>query len=155
MGAKIDNRQANHQRAPRKNFVEQMRDVEEERLSAVHVGADFAEARQKFADNDKLIKARHPKTTRDYPNQKNSERREPRPPAAPRFRAFRFSKGELINNDTGKQERVDDRALDQHSGRQQTKHDPTIARRPSLLAPNFFPNQESDQKDDERERHIG
>src|ERR1700730_403812 len=41
---KIDNRQSDYQRAPWKKFIKQMRQIEKERLRAMHVSADFTKA---------------------------------------------------------------------------------------------------------------
>ena len=100
--------------------MEQMREIEKERLGAMHVGADFAEAREKFTHDDHLIKVRHPQPSRDDPDQKYRERCKPRPPAAPCRVAAGVSPvfPKLENHDPRQQERVNDRAFDQHSERQ-------------------------------------
>src|SRR5437660_9591905 len=117
-----------------------MREIEKERLSPMDVCTDFAETREKFADDNQFIKPRHPKPSGDNPNQKYRERCQPRPPTAPRtvgpaVLATPKSVGEggsaashLENQNAGKQKSINDRAFDQHSGRQQTKQHPTILR---------------------------
>ena len=59
MPAKIDNRQAKDQCTPGKKFVEQMRKIKKDRLRTVDVRSDFAEAREKFADDDPFIESRN------------------------------------------------------------------------------------------------
>src|SRR6266446_6646926 len=61
-----------------------MREIEKERLSPMDVCTDFAKTREKFTNNYQFIKARHPKPSGDNPNQEYGERRQPRPPTAPR-----------------------------------------------------------------------
>src|SRR5207302_3319855 len=153
--AKIDNCQTDDERAPWKKFLEQVRNVEKERLRAMDVCSDFAEARQKFADDHQFVKTRDPKPSGDDPNQKDRQRREPWPPTAPCGCPFHFSETQLISEDPGKQKLIDDRAFDQHSRGQQTKHHESISAIPRLLLPDFFPDQKSAQKNDERERHVG
>src|SRR5437899_5929232 len=118
-----------------------MREIEKKRLSPMDVCTDFAKTREKFADDNQFIKPRHPKPSGDHPNQKYRERRQPRPPTAPcRVEAAVSAASHLENQNAGKQKSINDRAFDQNSGRQQTKHQPSILRSPRLAGPDFFPD---------------
>src|SRR5882762_4215083 len=123
-----------------------MRKIEEKGLGPMHMRSDLAESPEKFAHDDELIEARDPKPARDHPKRKNRERGEPGPPSAPNVTGATLSAAsQLENQNSGQQERVNDRPFDQHSRGQQTKHDPPVFGRPRLLVSNFLPDQESDQ----------
>src|SRR6266480_278656 len=119
------------------------------------VRADGPKARDKFVEDDQVVKTRDPKASSDRPDQKNRERPKPRPPAAPDAVEAAVSAAHyLVNYNARKQKRVNNRTFDQHSGREQTKHYPSVLRSPRLTRPDFFPDQKSDQKNHERERHV-
>src|SRR6266404_4493076 len=118
-----------------------MREIEKERLSPMEVCTNFAKTREKFTNNYQFIKARHQKPSGDNPNQEYGDRRQPRPPTAPRsVEAAVSAASHLENQNAGKQKSINDRAFDQHSGRQQTKHQPSILRSPRLAGSDFLPD---------------
>src|SRR5439155_25261562 len=107
-----------------------MREIEKERLSPMDVCTDFAKTPEKFEDDNQFIKPRHPQPSGDNANQEYGERRQPRPPTAPRtveaaVLATPKPVGEggsvarhLENQNAGKQKSINQLAVDQDSGRQ-------------------------------------
>jgi hypothetical protein len=77
---KIDNRENDYQDAPGSKFVQQMRQIKMKRLRPMNC---FAKARRKFAHDNFIEKSGLKKNSADHPQEKDTQRRDPRPPAAP------------------------------------------------------------------------
>src|SRR6267143_3350248 len=131
--------------------MQQVREIIKDRLRAMH---SLAEPAEKFLHDDLLIEARDELDAADHPYRKQRERRNPWPRATPRIRPTPSSGEPLKQHDAWKQKREDDRPLDEHGSGEQGEHFPSLARLPRLAGANFLPDQKSQQKDHQRERHI-
>src|ERR1700731_3601293 len=131
--------------------MQQVREIKKDRFRAMD---SLAEPAEKFLHDDLLIEARDELDTADHPHRKQRERRNQWPRAAPCIRPTPFSGEPLKEHDAWKQKREYDRPLDEHGSREQGEHFPSLTRLPRLAAANFLPDQESQQKDHQRERHV-
>src|SRR5689334_10866682 len=95
--------------APGREFMEQMRQVEIDRLRAMDC---FAESSQKLPNDHLIVKARDKTHPHDCPNEKDNEGDEPGPPPEPGGRLARFATPPLVTHDARKEEGIDDRAFD-------------------------------------------
>src|SRR6266516_832073 len=142
---KIENRYCDHQHAPRSKFMQQMRQIKIQRLRPMN---SFAKSRNEFAHDDFVEKLGLKKDATDHPQKKNSERRNPRPPATPCAVLAEASPAQTVSpafpmkySNRGKQKCVNNRSLDQHCGSKQCKDEELITRSPRLLLLNFPPDQ--------------
>src|SRR4029453_6450868 len=149
---KIGKREPDHQYAPGSKFVHHMRQVKIKWLGPMD---RFAKAPYEFAHDDLIEEARLRQNPADHPQKKDTERSEPWPPAAPRAVAAGVSPASpLKQRNARKQKRINNRSLDQHCDREQCKHVKSISRFPRFLFSDFSPDQQADQKNHERQRHV-
>ncbi len=136
-----EQRQQNQQNAPGRESMQQMRQIKINRLRSMH---RLAESSGEFPHDDMLQKFRHEKNSAHGPSQKDRERRQPRPPSGPRGHRFACSLAFATESDDSReQERVDNRALDQHGRAEQEKHPEAISGRSRLRVFEFFPRSAS------------
>src|SRR5258708_6544953 len=77
---KIDNRENDYQGAPGSKFVQQMRQIKIKRLRAMD---RFSKTRRKFVHDNFIEETGLKENSADHPQEKDTQRRDPRPPAAP------------------------------------------------------------------------
>src|SRR5437773_12218975 len=136
-----------------------MRQIEKERLRPMNC---FTKAADEFAHHNFLIKLWLKPKAPAYPDEKNRERGNPRPPTEPgatrlRFRRARRScptTAQLEQRNARQQKGINNRTFDQHRRGEQYKHVNLIARFPVASGSDFLPDQQADQKKHEREEHI-
>src|SRR5262249_28312324 len=137
-----------------------MRKIKKERLWPMNC---FPKAADEFVHNNFLVKSRLKPNAAGYPDEKNRERSNPRPPPGPGANGICFrsawrsrdTTAQLEQSNARQQKRINDRTFDQHRGGEENKHVNLIAQFPFVSLSDSFPDQQADQKNHERKRHVG
>src|SRR5437773_11587824 len=95
-----------------------MRQIKIQRLRSMNC---FSKTRREFAHDNFIEKTGHKQNATDHPEEKNSERRNPRPPARPRRERLALVPPTLKHANPRKYKRINNRSLDQHRDREQRK----------------------------------
>src|SRR5437867_6120717 len=128
-----------------------MRQIKKERLRPMNY---FTKAADEFAHHNFLVKSWLKPNAPAYPDEKNRERGNPRPPTGPgatriRFRRTRRScptKERLEQRNARQQKSVNNRTFDQHRRGEQNKDVHLIAQFPFVFMSDPLPDQQADQK---------
>src|SRR5678815_2588352 len=129
-----------------------MRQIKIKRLCSMHCAAESA---GEFSHNNLFEKSGHRKNATYDPKHEDRERGQPRPPSKPGCRFLTScSCPQSEGDDSRQKESVDDRALNQHGHAEKNEDPKTIPTVPSTLFSNLFPNEPTDEKDNQSEWHI-
>src|SRR4029453_14161576 len=137
-----------------------MRQIKKERLRPMNC---FTKATDEFVRHNFLIKSWLKTNTPSYPGDKNRKRGNPRPPALPGTTGICFRRAQRSRPTTAHLEQsnarqykgVNDRTFDQHRRGEQNKDVNSIAQFPFVSLSEPLPNEQADQKNHERQRHVG
>src|SRR5205823_6516256 len=120
-----DECQTNQQQTPRREAMQEMRQIKIKWLRPMHL---FAEPSRKLPQDDVLRKLRNEKNTSTHPDKENEKRDQPwQPPGPPESRGLRPAPSPGKRHQARHQKRINDRPFDQHSGAEQQEQQQPIS----------------------------